>query len=88
MKLELVRDFVVREFLSGEQPEALATDQPLISSGLIDSVGTLRLVLFLEEAFKIRVEPEDISAGKLDTLSSIAALVEEKRTCSEAPPNA
>ena len=66
----------------------LATDQPLISSGLIDSVGTLRLVLFLEETFEIRVEAEDISAGKLDTLSAIAALVGQKRAGSNAPPQA
>ena len=79
MKLEPIRDFVVREFLPGEQPEALASDQPLISSGLIDSVGTLRLVLFLEATFEIQVNAQDISAGKLDTLAAIAALIDEKR---------
>ena len=82
MTADAVREFVAREFLAGQDPEALSGDQPLISSGLIDSVGTLRLVLFLEETFKIEVSAEDISSGKLDTVSAISALVQQKQRAS------
>ena len=79
MTTDIVREFVIREFLPGQDPEALALDQPLISSGLIDSVGTLRLTLFLEETFQIEVSAEDISSGRLDSLAAIADLVASKR---------
>ena len=79
MILEQVRDFVLREYLPGEKPEALSPDQPLISSGLIDSVGTLKLVLFLEETFGITIATEDITGGRLDTLGRIADLVQSRR---------
>jgi acyl carrier protein len=79
MILDQVKDFVLSEFLPGEKPEALAPDQRLISSGIIDSVGTLKLVLFLEETFGITIATEDITGGKLDTLAAIAALVESRR---------
>ena len=79
MNIDVVREFVVREFLPGQDPQTLPADQPLISSGVIDSVGTLRLTLFLEETFQIEITAEDISSGRLDSLSAISELVERKR---------
>ena len=71
--------FILSEFLAGTQPNTVSLDQPLISSGIIDSVGTMKLVLFLEKSFEIDIEAEDITAGRLDTLRSIAALVTERQ---------
>jgi acyl carrier protein len=79
MPADLIRDFVAREFLAGQDPKSIPGDVALISSGIIDSVGTLRLVLFIEQSFGIQVEPQDIAAGKLDSIDSMAALVQAKR---------
>jgi acyl carrier protein len=76
---DAIRDFVIREFLPGQDPATLGADVPLISSGVIDSVGTLKLVLFLEETYGVEIDAADIDAGKLDTLASISALVETQR---------
>lgn len=74
-----VRVFLCREFFRGESLDALSDDQPLVTSGLLDSVGTLKLVLFLEENFEITIDTADIADGKLDTLRSIETLVLKKR---------
>jgi acyl carrier protein len=79
MNIQPVRDFVVHEFLGGQGADSLTLDTPLISSGVIDSVGTLKLVLFLEETFHIEIDAQDIAAGKLDTLAAIAELVDRQR---------
>ena len=76
MNLDPVREFIAREFLGGTDPAALTATTPLISSGVIDSVGTLRLVLFLEQTFGIEVDAAQIAAGRLDTLAAIAELLE------------
>lgn len=73
-----VREFLVREFFPGEVGESLRDDQPLLSSGLLDSVAALKLVLFLEQHFAIAIDTSDISGGRINTLESIAALVNEK----------
>jgi acyl carrier protein len=86
MILDAIRDFVIREYLPGQDPATLGADVPLISSGVIDSVGTLKLVLFLEETYGVEIDAADIDAGKLDSLASINALVEAKR--SGAPASA
>jgi acyl carrier protein len=77
---ETVRSYLQREFFRGETAEALSEEQPLVTSGLLDSVATLKLVLFLEENFGILIDTADIADGRLDTLNSIAAFVDSKRS--------
>jgi acyl carrier protein len=44
-----VKDYILREFLPGEDPNELQSDTPLITGGVLDSIATLKLVAFLEE---------------------------------------
>jgi acyl carrier protein len=75
---EPIARFILDEFLGGGPVESLPEAQPLISSGLIDSVGTMRLVLFLEETYGLTIDASDISGGHLDSLASLRALVAAK----------
>jgi acyl carrier protein len=86
MTLDLVRNFLLNEFFSGESKETLSIEQPLISSGLLDSVATLKLVLFLERQFDLDIDSMDIVDGKLDTLELIIALVQTKQTKHSVQP--
>jgi len=85
MSLDAIRDFVIREFLPGQDPATLGPDVPLVSSGVIDSVGTLKLVLFLEETYGVEIDAADIDGGNLDTLARIVALIEAKRSAAPVP---
>jgi acyl carrier protein len=79
MITDSVRAFLIQEFFRGESVDALDDDQPLVSSGLLDSVATLKLVLYLEESFDISIDSNDIADGQLDTLRSIEMLVNSRR---------
>ena len=74
-----VHTFILREFLPGETPEALTDSLPLLSSKLLDSLATLRLVAYLEETFGFEFAAHEIGAANLDTLDRIAAYVASKR---------
>lgn len=76
--LEVVKEFVLDQFLPGEDPAALAPDTELISTGIIDSLATLKLVAFLEENFGIHIEAKEVNPVTLNTLASISSLVESK----------
>jgi acyl carrier protein len=75
----LAHQFILREFLLGEDPSELADQTPLITGGILDSIGTLKLVAFLEEQFGITVEAHEAGVDHLDTIDQIAALVAEKK---------
>jgi acyl carrier protein len=73
-----VKDFVLREFLPGEDPAQLEETTPLISSGILDSIATLKLVAFLEDTFSITIEAHEADREHLNTLADIARLVQGK----------
>ena len=76
---QTVRDYILREFLPGETPEELTPDTPLISGGILDSISTLKLVVFLEKQFDLTVEAHEADVDHLDTVSQIARLVALKK---------
>jgi acyl carrier protein len=77
---QAVREFILREFLPGEDPSELTDQTPLITGGILDSISTLKLVAFLEEHFNVTVEAHEAGVENLDSLSQIAQLIAEKKT--------
>jgi acyl carrier protein len=73
-------NFVVDRFLFGDVANAPARDAALITTRLIDSMGVLELVTFLEERFGIAVADTDIVPDNLDSLTRMAAYVSRKRS--------
>jgi len=74
-----VKQYILETFLPGENPDELQERTPLISGGILDSIATLKLVMFLEERFGISVEAHEADREHLDTLADITALVQRKR---------
>jgi acyl carrier protein len=73
-----VKDYILAEFLPGERPDSLQDSTPLITGGILDSIATVRLVLFLEEQFSVQFQPHEMSPDNLDTLTSITDAVRSK----------
>jgi acyl carrier protein len=76
----VVRDYILREFLPGEDPGELTGETPLITGGILDSISTLKLVVFLEDHFGVTVEAHEAGVEHLDSVGQIARLIEEKKT--------
>lgn len=75
-----IQKHILSEFLEGEDPGELMKSTPLISTGILDSLATLKLVLFLENEFSISVDPQEVTAEYLDTIDKMAKLVQSKNT--------
>jgi acyl carrier protein len=75
-----VKEFILREFLPGEDPNELTETTPLISGGILDSIATIKLVLFLEERYGIKVEAHETDPEYLDTIASITSLIFSKKS--------
>jgi acyl carrier protein len=70
--------FILAEFLRDEDPDALDGSTPLISAAILDSVATIKLVMFLEETYGIEFEPHEMGIDDLNTLTDICATVQSK----------
>jgi acyl carrier protein len=75
---QTVRQFILDNFLQGEDPSNLTDDTELKESGILDSLSTLKLVAFLEDTYKVEFEPNDLDAGNLASLVTIERLVRSK----------
>jgi len=63
-----------------KQPSrAIAADESLISSGLIDSFSLMDLALYVEDTFGVRIEDTELNADTFDNLTQLAALIESRK---------
>ena len=77
--VQAVKSFILDEFLPGEPADSLTGDTPLISGGILDSIATLKLVMFLEEKFGVVLAAHEVDKQYLDTLDDIAKLLASKQ---------
>ena len=75
---EIIKGYILEEFLPGENPAELTDLTPLITGGILDSLATIKLVAFLEERFKVRIEAHETMVEYLDTVTDIAQLISSK----------
>lgn len=70
-------EFITTQILK-DPNRALADDEALISSGLIDSFSLVDLALFVEDTFSVRIEDSELTSDVFDTLSELVSLVEKR----------
>jgi acyl carrier protein len=74
-----VERFVVKEIAVGRGIESLARDEDLLASDILDSMGIMELVAFLEEKEGIQVADEDLTPENFQTVDAIVSFVGRKR---------
>lgn len=62
-----------------ENDTNLTKDTELISSGIIDSINTLKLVDFIEDTYQIELEAYEVNRDNLNTPALIEALITKKQ---------
>jgi len=73
-----IRQFILTEFLQGGSQEELKDETPLRGLGILDSMGLIQLINFIESEFKIEVEVLEADDTNLGTIDGIVALIEKK----------
>ena len=77
--MNTIKNYILDEFLPGEDPTKLTPTTPLMSSGILDSIATLKLITFLEQEFDVHVKAHEADEEHLNTLNAICELVDFKR---------
>ena len=77
---EKITETKLRRFLEETFPlvKTVSNDSLLLGTGLLDSLGVLEVVSFVEREFQITVLDEDLSPENFRTINSIAAFVTRK----------
>jgi acyl carrier protein len=75
---ELIVDFVRTE-LAGEQDIELDSDENLLMSGVVDSVGIVRLIAHLKRELGVTVPPGDLVPANFRTVRIMATYMQGRQ---------
>jgi len=73
---ETIKRYIVEKIV-GEEID-IANDASLFGEGIIDSLGNVKLISFLEKQYNITIEPGEITTENFDTVNQIVWFVEQK----------
>lgn len=62
----------LKEEISSEPIDDIDINEDLLGSGIVDSLGMMRLVVFLEKEFQKKIGPEDMTVDNFKTVQSIS----------------
>ena len=69
--------YIAREILK-DPKRSIAPDEPLLSSGLVDSFSLVAVALFVEDNFGVRIEDTELNVSTFDTLNQLASLIQSR----------
>lgn len=73
--VQVIRDYVIREYLQEGDDREITPTTPLISGGIVDSFSMVSLLRFLEKKYSIHIPDEAATPEAFDTVEGIAALM-------------
>ena len=73
-----ISTYIRSEFNAALSSAQLADDTQLIESGIIDSLGIMKLLQYLEDSFSIRIADDELRPENFETPGTIVSLVETK----------
>lgn len=74
-QVDTIRRFVIEEFLPDVSAAELSVDQDLLDSGVIDSLGLLKLIAWLEERFELSVHDSDLDPDNFRSVTAIDSFI-------------
>ena len=75
-----IEEFILTEICeeAGLDIDHIGEDEPLLDSGIIDSLGILRLLSFLDEELDIDISADEIKRENFVDIRTICALIEKQ----------
>jgi acyl carrier protein len=74
-----IRGFILEKFPLARKQQIKGSDA-LLESGILDSLGILDLVTFLEQEFSITIADDELVPDNFQTIDGIVAFVERRTT--------
>jgi len=73
-----LRSFILENYLFTDDQSALSDDSSFLDGGILDSMGILELIDYLDETFSIKVEGDELIPDNLDSINNLMAFIGSK----------
>jgi acyl carrier protein len=79
-----IRKFIAENMLFSADGFNYGDNDSLLEAGIVDSIGVMELVSFVDKTYKITVPPEDISPDNFDSINRLANYIRLKQGAGRA----
>lgn len=69
---------LLRDIAADSIKKSLDPDENLLEQGMIDSLGLMKLIAFMEKTFSIKITDQEIFPENFQSINSMVRLVEQK----------
>ena len=69
----------IKDEIASEKLEHIDSHEDLLGTGILDSIGMIKLISYLEKEFKIKVRSEDMNVENFMTVENISKFVSNLR---------
>jgi len=73
-----VRQYIAKNLLFSDNGFTYADDASFLEEGIIDSLGVMELVLFIEEKFGVKVKDEELTPDNFDSVNKLASYIQDR----------
>ncbi len=73
-----IRDYIARNFLFSDKGFQYSDDASFLEEGIIDSLGIIELVAFVEKKFGISVADHELLPSNFDSVSKLSSFITSK----------
>ena len=74
-----IRDFIFQELVFIAEPEQFSDDDDLLEAGL-DSMGIMRLIMFIEDEFKVTLPDTEIEPDNVQNFNALERWIIKHKT--------
>lgn len=73
-----LKEYISSNLLFSENGYPYPDDASFLEEGIVDSVGIMELVAFIEENMHVSVEDQEITPDNFDSITKLAAYIQRK----------
>jgi len=82
-----IKNYVAQNLLFSTDGFPYSEDASFLQEGIIDSLGVMHLVEFVEQDFAVRVEQHEVTPENFDSVRKLAGFIRRKRPGPTSPPS-
>jgi len=74
----LLRTFILENYLFTDDQSKLNSSDSFLDTGILDSMGILEVIYYLDEEMSIKVTPDEMIPANLDSINNLVAFIKKK----------
>ena len=75
-----IKEYIAKNLLFSDNGFQYPDEVSFLDEGIVDSVGVMELVAFVEDIFKLKIDDMDVTPDNFDSVTKLAAFIRRKNS--------